>query len=57
MPGTVEPAVDELCAGSDGQSLLESTLILEFIAIGAICSLILMAQGVVWVFWRIAQAL
>ncbi len=57
MPGAGDLPVDGLCAGSEGQSLLEYTLILALICIGAICSMIAVGQGIVQVFTVISKTL
>ncbi|GIW04544.1 MAG: hypothetical protein KatS3mg059_1164 [Thermomicrobiales bacterium] len=57
MLGAVTRPKDLRCAGSEGQSLLEYTLILALICIGAICSMIAVGQGIVQVFTIIYKAL
>jgi Flp pilus assembly pilin Flp len=53
----LELSMDGMFAGSEGQSLLEYSLILALICIGAICSMIWVGQGVVRVFTLIYKTL
>jgi Flp pilus assembly pilin Flp len=50
-------AVDDPSAGSEGQSLLEYTLILALICLGAICAMMAVGQGIVQVFTIMYKAL
>lgn len=57
MAGVLTPLLGGLHCSSEAQSLLEYTLILALICLGAICAMMAVGQGIVQVFTIIYKTL